>query len=205
MTDTKREAPDVVTESEWKDALDAQAERENALFDKYEEIKTARRQLPMTEVTEPFIFAGPDGETSLADVFDGQRYLILYHFMYAPEWERGCPMCTSFVNGLGPTLNTDLNEQGVQFALTSRAPSDKLEAYKAEKGWTFPWYSAPREFSEYIGVIDDDAGDFPGISVFYRGDDGRVYRTYSAGRAAADVIPFMGFMNFTPLGASVPG
>lgn len=112
MVDSKHAVPSSVSESEWKDKLDQLASKEEAILDQYDNVRAERRRLPTTEVTESFVFESAGSEKSLADMFDGNHYLIVYHFMYAPEWVSGCPMCTSFVNGLGPKLNAELNKQG---------------------------------------------------------------------------------------------
>jgi predicted dithiol-disulfide oxidoreductase (DUF899 family) len=94
----------------------------------------------MVKIEKGYVFDGPNGKQSLKTLFDGRRQLVVYHFMFDPAWDKGCPGCTSYVNALGDL--SILNERDTTFVLVSRAPLAKLEAYKAQKGWSVPWFSS---------------------------------------------------------------
>ena len=172
-----------------------------------------RRQLPIVEVTKPYTFTaispkdGQKREVSLSDLFDGRRQLIVYHFMFDPSWDAGCSSCTLLGDSF-PTLE-HLYSRSTSVVAVSRAPIEKIEAYKKRMGWTFPWVSSyGSDFNYDMHVTQDDAvceieynfkskdemiersqdyftrGEQPGYSVFYRGDgkigeEGKIYHTYS--------------------------
>ena len=181
-----------------------------------------RRRLPMVKLEKEYQFEGPNGTVSLLDIFEGRRQLIVYHFMFDPEWERGCGGCTWYVNSqsnLGGLAARD-----VTFALISRAPYPKLAAYKAEKGWTYPWYSSfGSDFNYDFDVTHDESvapidynwmgreallkrrqgevkGEDHGLSVFFS-LDGEVYHTYSMyARGVEDTIGLNYLLETTPFG-----
>ena len=95
---------------------------------------------PMVKIDKDYVFDGPNSKTSLKDLFEGRHQLIIYHFMFDPKWEKGCPGCTGFVDALGDL--SLLNKTDTTFAVISRAPLAKLEAYKTEKGWDISWLSS---------------------------------------------------------------
>lgn len=198
--------PDVVPLDEWRTTMDEIERQEDAVFDAYLALAAARRRAPMTSVAGDYTFEGSEGSVSFADLFAGARQLVVYHFMFAPEWDAGCPDCTHFASALGPGINPRIIERDTRFILTSRAPVEKLRAHAAAHGIATPWYSAPREFSEEMGVINDGFGDFPGISVFFRDEDDAIYRTYKAGgRAIEAVMPATGILRLTPYGMQERG
>jgi predicted dithiol-disulfide oxidoreductase (DUF899 family) len=199
--------PRIATRDEWRKARVELLEEEKAFTRQRDALNARRRELPMVEVDEDYVFDGPGGPARLADLFDGRRQLIVYHFMFQPEWEDGCPSCTAGTDELSPGFFEHLNSRDTSYALISRAPLAKLEAYKAKKGWDIPWYSSfGSEFNYDFGVTIDVSkgfdefnyrsraefeargeGDFfdadqpfemPGRSCFLRVDD-RVFHTYS--------------------------
>jgi predicted dithiol-disulfide oxidoreductase (DUF899 family) len=199
--------PKVVSQEEWTAARRALLEKEKAFTRERDRLNTERRELPMVEVTAAYQFEGPTGTVSLRDLFDGRRQLIVYHFMFHPEWDEGCPSCTAGTDEIGPGLIEHLNVRDTSYALVSRAPLAKLERYKAARGWTIPWYStndgdfsydcgatidASRGFDEFnYRTLDEYAAmghesmktseqpyDMPGRTCFLD-VDGTIYRTYS--------------------------
>jgi predicted dithiol-disulfide oxidoreductase (DUF899 family) len=142
-------------------------------------------------IDKDYEFEGPAGKASLLDLFDGRRQLIVYHFMFAPDvegWpEAGCGGCTMFVDNLGDLVQ--LRERDTGFALISRAPLANIEAYKARKGWTEPWFSsAGSDFNRDFAVTTDEGETF-GLSVFLR-EGTRIFRTYfTAGRGVEMLAP----------------
>jgi predicted dithiol-disulfide oxidoreductase (DUF899 family) len=199
--------PKIVSHEEWTEARRALLKKEKDFTRQRDRLNTERRELPMVEVTKHYDFDGPDGTRSLLDLFEGRSQLILYHFMFHPEWDEGCPSCTAGTDELAPGLIEHLNIRGTTYAMASRAPLAKLERWKAEHGWTIPWYSTnDGDFSYDFGAtIDESRGydefnyrtldeyaamgresmktaeqpyDMPGRTCFLE-VDGTVYRTYS--------------------------
>ncbi len=185
--------PPVVSQEEWLAARTALLEKEKALTRAQDSLSAERRRLPMVKVDKAYTFDGPNGKVSLLDLFQGHRQLIVYHFMFDPEWENGCMGCTGYIDAIGDL--SDLNKRDVRFVLVSRAPLAKLEAYKAKKGWAQEWYSshgsafnydfhvsldqevAPPVYN-YRSNPDADKGEVAGTSVFFRIGDA-IYHTYS--------------------------
>src|SRR2546421_6568321 len=109
----------------------------------------------MVKIEKDYVFDGPNGKQNLKAIFEGRRQLIVYHFMFDPAWEKGCPGCTSYVNAIGDLSMLDARD--AIFVLISRAPLPKLEAYRAQKGWSIPWYSSfGSEFNYDFHVTNDE-------------------------------------------------
>jgi predicted dithiol-disulfide oxidoreductase (DUF899 family) len=214
--------PPVVSESEWRKArLDLLA-REKELTKHYDRVAAERRRLPMVKVEKTYTFHTVDGEKTLPELFKGQRQLIVYHFMFGPDWQKGCPGCTWFADALGDL--SKLKERDANFVMISRAPLEKLLAYKKERGWEEDWVSslgsdfnydyhvtlddavAPREYN-YLAGPELDAkngrsitGEEHGISVFFRiGDD--IFHTYSCfARGTEAKVNAFSLLDLTPYG-----
>ena len=168
----------------------------------------------MVEVTEDYRFQGPGGEATLLDLFEGRRQLILDHYMFDPGWDEGCTSCAARVDQYGKIEY--LHRRETTIAVVSRAPLEKLERFKAEMGWTFPWYSSfGSRFNFDYGVSfepgDEGAvynyrglpapeGELPGTSVFLR-DGERVFHTYSTYARGMEQVGGTGYyLDMTPLG-----
>jgi len=134
--------PDVVSPEEWRAARLGLLAAEKAMTKARDALSTQRRQLPMVLVAKDYRFEGPDGSVGLLDLFEGRRQLIVQHFMFDPSWEDGCPSCTASADELSPGLLDHLRVRDTTFAVVSRAPLNKIERYKAKRGWEFPWYSS---------------------------------------------------------------
>ena len=160
--------PRIATRDEWLAARTELLAREKELTRQRDALSTERRNLPMVEITVPYTFDGPKGPATLADLFDGRRQLIIYHFMFDPSWDAGCPSCTAGTDELSPGFFAHLHARDTSYAMVSRAPLDKLERYRAERGWDIPWYSSfGTDFNYDFGVTIDAS----------RGVDGYNYRT----------------------------
>jgi predicted dithiol-disulfide oxidoreductase (DUF899 family) len=178
-------SPKVVSEGEWQSQRNGLLEQEKALTRQMDRVNAARRRLPMVKLDKTYTFEGPGGKATLLDLFEGRRQLVIYHFMFDPAWEKGCPGCTGFVNELGDL--SMLGERNTSFALISRAPLAKLDGYKKLKGWDWPWYSSfGNDFNRDFGATTDK-GEAHGLSVFFRVDDD-IFHTYSAYRRGTESL-----------------
>ncbi len=147
MTDHK-----VGTREEWQAARAALLEREKDLTRRNDELARERRELPWVPIEKEYSFETDDGTRSLADLFDGRSQLLVYHFMFGPDYEAGCPVCSSSADGFD-AVTPHLNARDVSFLCISRAPLDKLQTYKRRMGWKFPWVSSSAsDFNFDFGV-----------------------------------------------------
>jgi predicted dithiol-disulfide oxidoreductase (DUF899 family) len=210
----------VVDQQSWLDARRALLAREEALMRLKGEVNDARMALPWTRLETPYVFDTPAGPRTLADLFEGRSQLVVYHFMFNPDWQAGCPGCSFMADTFGGAL-PHLRNHDVALVAVSRAPLSKLEAYKTRMGWRFPWISSGRNtFSYDFGAsfrpeevasgkvtynykpIDiSESEDLPGLRVFHREPDGQVFHTYSAyGQTLEDLISALAFLDRTPKG-----
>ena len=132
--------PKVVSREEWLVARKKLLAKEKQLTRQRDAIAAERRQLPWVNVEKNYVFDTPSGKKTLADLFDGRSQLIVYHFMFGPEWQEGCPSCSFNMDHTDGAL-VHLAQREVSFAAVSRAPISKIEAFKKRMGWKFPWVS----------------------------------------------------------------
>ena len=199
--------PSIATRDEWIVARRQLLAKEKDLTKRRDELNVDRRNLPMVEIEQDYRFVGSSGPLRLIDLFEGRNQLIVYHFMFHPEWEEGCSSCTAGTDELSPGFLHHLHVRDTTYAMVSRAPLAKLERWKVKRGWDLPWYSsegsdfnydfgvtvdASRGFDEYnFRTLDEYASmgqesmktsdqpyDMPGLSCFIQ-VDGRVFHTYS--------------------------
>jgi len=199
--------PQVVSRDEWLAARKELLAKEKELTRARDALTADRRRLPMVKIDKEYVFEGPDGKATLLDLFDGRRQLVVGHFMFDPSWDDGCPSCSAGADEMSRGLLEHLHTRDTSFVYVSRAPLAKIEAYKAKKGWTFPWYSsygsdfnydfhvtlddsvAPVEYNYRTKAEHEQAGtsiyveggqsiEGPGRSSFLRDGD-TAYHTYS--------------------------
>ena len=218
MTTEQIAHPPIAAYDEWLAARKELLAREKELTRARDALGAARRRLPMVRLDKEYTFAGPDGEVRLPDLFEGRHQLIVYHFMFDPRWDAGCPGCTGYVDDLGDL--SELRDRDTTFALVSRAPYAKLAAYQALHGWGVPWYSSHGSDFNYDFHVTHDASVAPmehnyrpvtvsadeqpseaqGLSVFFRLDDA-VYHTYSAyARGVEGLADTSYLLDVTPYG-----
>lgn len=198
IDDSRVPHPPIVDQATWQAARDALLVREKELTRLYDQVNAARRRLPMVRIDTEYRFDTESGEQSLLELFAGKRQLIAYHFMFDPDWENGCPGCTSWVDALGDL--SMLGERDTAFTLISRAPLAKLLDYKARRGWTVPWVSSFGSRFNWDFGTTDERGESPGVSVFFRlGDHVHVtWRTRNRGvELLTDAYPLL---DTTPYG-----
>ena len=142
MTEIAPNLPRVVSHDEWLAARVELLEREKEMTRLRDALAADRRRLPMVEMRKDYLFEGPDGKATLLDLFEGRTQLIVGHFMFHPDWTDGCPSCSAGADEMSKGHLEHVNKRDTTFAYVSRAPIARIEAYKARKGWTFPWYSS---------------------------------------------------------------
>jgi predicted dithiol-disulfide oxidoreductase (DUF899 family) len=198
--------PPVVTATEWQAAYEALLAEEKEATRARDALAARRRRLPRVHIEKDYVFDGPDGKATLLDVFEGRGQLLLYHFMFGPNQNAGCDGCSMFVDQVGHLAH--LHARDTSFALVSRAPITKIEAYRKRMGWTIPWYSSlESEFNVDFGVGPETPqpdvyqdGETFGLSAFLRDGD-RVFRTYfTTARGVEALGSVWTLLDLTPLG-----
>jgi len=201
MNDTKA-LPRIASPEEWAAAREDLLVKEKAATRAGDALAAERRRLPMVRIEKEYLFDGPDGKTSLVDLFEGRRQLILYHFMFAPTvdgWpEAGCPGCSLVLDQIGHLSH--LHARNTSFAVVSRAPLENIQRYKKRMGWTVPWVSSSgNDFNVDFGVTTAMEETF-GLSVFLR-DGHDVFRTYFVSdRGIESLGTVWSLLDVTPLG-----
>ena len=177
------------TRDEWVSARGDLLAREKELTRRSDELARQRRELPWVRVEEEYEFEGPDGTHGLADLFAGRSQLLVYHLMFGPDDEAACSGCSFTADSLAGAV-VHLENVGVSFVAVSRAPLERLLAYRERMGWSFPWVSSPgsfnQDFAGYIG-FPLNGMELHGLSAFAL-EDGSVYHTYSAFDRGTDVL-----------------
>ncbi|MEU3852530.1 DUF899 domain-containing protein [Streptomyces sp. NPDC029554] len=172
--------PEIVSREQWRAARAELLVKEKAATRARDALNAERRGLPMVAVDEEYVFEGGDGKATLLDLFEDRHQLVVYHFMFAPEWEAGCRSCSAFLDQVGHLAH--LAARGTSFAAVSRAPYPRILPFKARMGWTLPWYSSyGSDFNRDFEVTFEQDGELverPGLSCFLRDRD-RVFHTYS--------------------------
>lgn len=219
MTDHK-----IVPHQEWLAAAADFLAKEKEFTRLREELAQQRRQLPWEEVTKSYVFEGPEGKKSLADLFEGRSQLIIYHFMFAPDWQAGCAHCSFWADNWDPMV-VHMNQRDVTMLAISRAPLEKLEAYKKRMGWSFKWLSSGGSdfnFDFQASFRPEDiakgavfynfktqamkATDREGASVFYKDQSGRIFHTYSTYARGIDLMnTAYNYLDITPKGRDEQG
>ena len=198
--------PPAVSETEWQAAHDALLAKEKGATRARDALAAERRRLPRVRIEREYVLEGADGKKKLTDLFDGRRQLLLYPFMFGPNQDAGCNGCSMFVDQVGHLAH--LHARDTSFAVVSRAPSEKIAAYKERMGWTFPWVSSfGSDFNVDFGVGPETPqedvyqdGETFGLSVFLRDGD-EVYRTYfTDGRGVEALGSVWTLLDLTPLG-----
>ncbi|HEY2602896.1 MAG TPA: DUF899 domain-containing protein [Thermoleophilaceae bacterium] len=217
------------TQEEWKAERDELLKEEKELTRRSDELARKRRDLPWVAVEQEYRFETEDGTKTLAELFDGRSQLMIYHFMFGPPYDAGCPVCTSIADTLAPQV-AHLSARDTTLLLASRAPLDKLLAYRERMGWPIGWVSTVgSEFNSGLGFLHTEEelkpfleGDIPptveqnarmcgtdplgyvtegpGLSV-YALADGTVYRTYvTTARGLEPAMAYYGLLDRTPKG-----
>ena len=209
----------VVSHSEWLNARKEFLAKEKEFTKMRDELSRKRRELPWEKVEKSYTFEGPKGKEALADLFGKNSQLLVYHFMFAPDWNEGCPSCSFWADNFNPNI-VHLNQRNVSFVAISRAPITKIEAFRKRMGWNFKWLSSGANdfnYDYYVSFTPEEAKDgtpfynykkekMPhqdreGASVFYKDDKGTIFHTYSAYARGIDLMnAAYNWLDITPKG-----
>ena len=213
----------VVSQEQWLAARKTLLLKEKEFTHLRDQINRERLALPWVTVEKNYVFDTPKGNRTLSDLFDGRSQLIVYHFMFGPGWEAGCPGCSFLSDHIDGAL-PHLEHHDVTWTAVSRAPLVEIEAYKKRMGWIFPWVSAsgsdfnydyhvsfPKEdlatgkilynFTETTVQAESAGTELPGLSAFYKDDSGDVFHTYSSyARGGEELIGTLMILDRAPTG-----
>jgi predicted dithiol-disulfide oxidoreductase (DUF899 family) len=218
------EAHKTVSRDEWIAARKAYLAEEKAFTRARDALSKKRRELPWVKVDRNYVFDGPSGKQSLADLFGGKSQLIVYHFMLGPGWEAGCPSCSLLADHFDGAV-VHLAQRDVTFAVVSRAPLAEIEKFKRRMGWHFNWVSSfgndfnfdyhvsatPEEKASGKAAYNYEITEFPsderpGASVFFKNASGEIFHTYSTyGRGLDILIGAYNFLDLAPKGRDEAG
>jgi predicted dithiol-disulfide oxidoreductase (DUF899 family) len=218
---SKRRNPShaIVSQEEWLSLRKELLLQEKELTRTRDKINAKRRELPWVRLDKSYVFDAPEGKRSLADLFDGHSQLVIYHFMFGPDWQEGCPSC-SFVSDHLDAAGVHLAARDVTMVMVSRAPLAKIKAFKKRMGWRFKWVSSlDSDFNNDFHVSFTKAEtaqgkvyynytmqefpseEAPGLSVFYKDPAGDVFHTYSTyGRGLDSLIGTYTILDLVPKG-----
>ncbi len=223
ISSTVKDHP-VVSHEEWLSARSAFLAKEKEFTRQRDEMSRQRRMLPWEKVTKTYVFDGPKGKETLADLFGKKSQLIVYHFMFSPDWDEGCPICSFWADNFnGAAIH--LPHRDTAFVAISRAPIEKLERFKKRMGWSFKWVSSGNtDFNYDVGVSftpeqikngttfynyregDASQEDREGTSIFYKDENGVIYHTYSSYARGIDLInTTYNYLDMTPKGRDEEG
>lgn len=196
----------VVSQEQWLEARKAHLKKEKEFTRLRDELSRERRELPWVKVEKDYAFESAAGKQSLLELFDGRSQLLVYHFMYGPDWEEGCPSCSFWADNFSG-LDVHLAHRDLTMVAISNAPLKNLSAYKKRMGWDFNWVSSlgsdfNRDYQVTFDAKDVEKGELyynyetrgfpseegPGASAFVRDDDGNVYHTYSCYSRGLDML-----------------
>ena len=214
----------IVSREEWIAARKTHLAHEKELTQARERLNEERRALPWVKVDKDYVFEGASGTVTLADLFRGRSQLVVQHFMFAPDWNEGCKSCSFWADGFERMI-PHLAARDTTMVAISRAPQQKLVAFKARMGWSFDWFSSaandfnydyavsftPEEIKSGAKVYNFGTSGFgveeaPGISVFFRDDEGHIFHTYSCFARGLDMMnAAYHYLDLTPLGRHEEG
>ena len=196
----------VVSREEWLVARKDHLSKEKEFTRLRDELSQQRRELPRVKVDKDYVFDGPNGKESLSDLFAGRSQLLIYHFMYGPDWDEGCPSCSFWADNYDGIIQ-HLSHRDLTMVTVSRAPLDQLQAYRKRMGWGFKWVSSfNNDFNHdyHVSFTEEDlekgetyynysmrkggGPEAPGISVFYKDENGDVFHTYSSYSRGLDML-----------------
>jgi len=196
----------IVSKDEWLEARKILLQEEKDFTRLRDQLSRKRRQLPWLKVDTDYIFEDLNGKLSLGDLFEDKSQLIIYHFMYGPDWEEGCPSCSFWADNFNG-IDIHLRHRDANMVVVSRAGLAQLQTYRKRMGWDFKWVSSLGNNFNYdyhvsftaaeiekaemfynFKIGNFPADEAPGISVFYRSPEGEVFHTYSCYARGLDML-----------------
>jgi predicted dithiol-disulfide oxidoreductase (DUF899 family) len=214
----------IVSKNEWIAARKVLLKKEKEFTALRDQLSQQRRDLPWVAVDKEYLFEGPNGKETLSDLFDGRSQLIVYHFMYDPNWDVGCPSC-SFRNDNFNDIVVHLNQRDVTMIAVSRAPYNKIDAYKKRLGWDFKWvssYDTDFNFDYHVSftkeelekkeafynftIQDPYVSEQLGVSIFYKNQSNHIFHTYSTYARGLDILnTAYNYLDLVPKGRDETG
>ena len=196
----------IVSHDEWIKARKRLLVKEKELTRLRDKLSEQRRKLPWEKLGKEYVFNGPQGRQTLAELFDGRSQLVVYHFMFHPDWDAGCPHCSRWADNFNGVI-VHLNHRDVTMIAVSRAPYAKLAAYRERMGWSFKWMSsfetdfnfdyrvsftgdemARKQAFYNFKMQDPEVGEREGVSVFFKDRKGGVFHSYSTFARGIDML-----------------
>jgi predicted dithiol-disulfide oxidoreductase (DUF899 family) len=219
MSKSQIENPRVVSRAEWIAARKELLKKEKELTKQRDALAAERRTLPWVKMDKEYVFDTPSGKKKVADLFEGKSQLIVYHLMFGPEWAEACPSCSLNMDHTDGAL-VHLAQRDVSFVAISRAPIDKIEAFKKRMGWRFNWvssYGSDFNYDYHVSFTKEERAkgkveynyeltefpseEAPGISVFYKDKAGNIFHTYSAyARGTETTMNTYNYLDYVPKG-----
>src|SRR5580698_4592844 len=195
----------IVSEKEWLAARKNLLAREKELTRERDELNRQRRELPWVRVEKNYVFDGPNGKETLADLFAGRSQLIVQHFMLGPGWKEGCVGCSFKSDHIDGTL-AHLEHHDVSFVSVSRAPFEEIQAFKKRMGWNFKWVSSFGSDFNYDFHVSFRPEEAANGKVFYNYSSGGIFHTYSThGRGDEQFVSTYMYLDITPKGRNENG
>src|SRR5919109_1455592 len=217
----------IVSDEEWVEARKALLKKEKEFTILRDQLSQQQRDLPWVAVNKKYVFEGQNGKQTLSELFDGRSQLIVYHFMFDPTWEAGCPSCSFWADNFNGII-VHLNHRDVTMIAVSRAPYSKLAEYQNRMGWDFKWvssYDTDFNFDYHVSFTQDEfakneafynysvyaprkanTADREGVSIFYKDPAGRVFHTYSAYARGIDMLNVAyNYLDLVPKGRDEAG
>jgi predicted dithiol-disulfide oxidoreductase (DUF899 family) len=209
----------IVSRQEWLDARRKFLQEEKDFTRLRDQLSQRRRELPWVRVDKEYVFDGPDGNQSLSELFEGKSQLIVYHFMYGPDWQEGCPSCSYLADNFNG-IDIHLKHRDANLIAVSRAPLKVLQDYRKRMGWDFKWLSSldsDFNYDYHVSFTAEEiekgemfynfslgqfpADEAPGVSVFYQNEAGEIFHTYSCYARGLDIlISAYNFIDLLPKG-----
>jgi predicted dithiol-disulfide oxidoreductase (DUF899 family) len=213
----------VASRDEWLKARVAHLAAEKEFTRKRDELSRQRRELPWVRMEKNYVFEGPNGRETLAELFGGRSQLMVYHFMLGPNWEEGCKSCSFLADHFDAT-RIHLAHRDVTLAVVSQAPMPRIQAFQDRMGWQFHWVSAlGNDFQRDYGVhfTQEELAcevnynyrktrvgleELPGLSVFHKDEAGEIFHTYSTySRGLDSLVGTYHFLDLAPKGRDEDG
>lgn len=223
MSTAALQHPRIVPQEEWLAARKELLAKEKELTRLRDELSKKRRELPWQKVEKQYVFDGPNGKETLADLFDGRSQLVVYHFMFGPDWKEGCPSCSLAADHFDRSV-IHLAQRDVTMIAVSRAPLSQIEEFRKRMSWQFKWVSSSANEFNYdynvsfkkeelasgknynFATSNFPREEAPGLSVFYKDEAGKIFHTYSTyGRGLEGLLGQYTILDLVPKGRDEDG